>query len=122
MSYVDGFLLCVPTARMPEYVKMAKQAGKVWLEYGALQYVECAGDDLEFPNMLSFNKVAKAKEGETVIFSFIVYKSKAHRNAVNKKVMADPRLQAMCDPGNMPFDMKRMAMGGFKSVVEYMAK
>lgn len=122
MSYIDGFLLSVATARLPEYLKIAKQAGKVWLEHGALQYMECQGDDLEIPEMLSFNKVAKPKEGEVVIFSFIVYKNRKHRDQVNKKVMADPRLAAMCDPGNMPFDVKRMAYGGFKAVVEYMAK
>jgi uncharacterized protein YbaA (DUF1428 family) len=120
MSYVDGFLLSVPVAKLPEYVKISKKAGKIWLEHGALSYLECQGDDLEIPGMLSFNKVAKPNEGETVIFSFIVYKSKAHRNAVNKKVLADPRL--ICDPNNMPFDVKRMAFGGFKTIVEFSAK
>src|SRR5262249_25479354 len=118
MSYVDGFLLCVPTANLKEYTKMAQKGRKVWMEHGALGYFECQGDDLEIPNMLSFNKVAKPKEGEVVIFSFIIYKSKAHRNAVNKKVFADPRLSEGMDPKKMPFDMKRMAYGGFKAIVE----
>ena len=122
MSYIDGFLLSVTTAKLPEYIKIAKKAGKIWLEHGALQYMECQGDDLEIPGMLSFNKVAKPKEGEVVILSFIVYKNRKHRDQVNKKVMADPRLMAMCDPTNTPFDVKRMAMGGFKAIVEYMAK
>lgn len=122
MSYIDGFLLSAPVARLPEYLKIAKKAGKIWLEHGALQYMECQGDDLEIEGMLSFNKVAKPKAGEVVIFSFIVYQNRKHRDQVNKKVMADPRLMAMCDPGNMPFDVKRMAYGGFKAIVEYAAK
>lgn len=122
MSYVDGFLLPIPTDRLPEYIKIAKQASKVWLEHGALQYMECQGDDLEIPQMLSFNKVSKTKPGETVVFAFIVYKNRKHRDQVNKKVMADPRLMEMCNPNNMPFEVKRMAMGGFKAIVEAMAK
>ena len=122
MSYVDGFLLCVPEARLQEYTKMAKKAGKIWQEFGALGYYECIGDDLDIPNMLSFKEVAKPKKGEVIFFSFIIYKNKAQRNAVNKRVMSDPRLQGMCDPKNPPFDFKRMAMSGFKGVVEYLAK
>lgn len=120
MSYVDGFLLSAPAAKLKEYIKIAKTASKIWIEHGALGYYECQGDDLEIPNMLSFNKVAKPKEGEVVIFSFIIYNSRKHRDAVNKKVMADPRL--ICDPNNMPFDCKRMAYGGFKAIVENQAK
>lgn len=120
MAYIDGFLLPAPIDKLPEYVKMSKQAGKIWLEHGALQYFECVGDDLEIDGMLSFNKVVKPKEGETVIFSFIVFKSRKHRDQVNKKVMSDPRLK--CDPNNMPFDCKKMAYGGFKTIVEMWAK
>ncbi|WP_254509824.1 DUF1428 domain-containing protein [Anatilimnocola floriformis] len=119
MSYVDGFLLCVPEARLPEYVKIAKKAGKIWMEHGALGYYECQGDDLEIEGLQSFNKVAKPKAGEVVMFSFIIHKSRKHRDQVNKKVMADPRIMEGMDPNNMPFDMKRMAMGGFKALVEY---
>lgn len=122
MSYVDGFLFSVPEAKLAEFTKMAKVAAKVWMKHGALYYAESVGDDLEIPNMLSFNKVAKPKAGELVLFSFIVYKSRKHRDQVNKKVMADPELMKGCDPNNMPFDCKRMAYGGFKTLVEVMAK
>jgi uncharacterized protein YbaA (DUF1428 family) len=122
MSYVDGFVFCVPAAKLPDYIKMAKKAGKIWMEYGALQYFECQGDDLESPGLLSFNKIAKPKEGEVVLFSFIVFKNRKHRDQVNKKVMADPRLHLLCNPENSPFDPKRMAYGGFKAVVEHATK
>lgn len=122
MSYVDGFLLCVPEAKLKDYIKIAKKAGKIWQEHGALGYYECQGDDLEKPDVLSFNKVAKPKPGEVVIFSFIIYSSRKHRDAVNKKVMADPRLMEACDPNNMPFDCKKMAYGGFKAIVENQLK
>ena len=122
MSYVDGFLLCVPEAKLAEYAKMAKTAAKVWMKHGALHYAECVGDDLDPMFGLSFKKVAKPKEGEVVVFSFILYKSRKHRDQVNKKVMADPDLAASCDPNNMPFDVKRMAYGGFKALVEAAAK
>jgi uncharacterized protein YbaA (DUF1428 family) len=117
-AYVDGFLLSVPQAKLDTYRKIAKKAGKVWMEYGALQYMECVGDDMDQKETASFPKTIKAKPGEVVVFSFIVFKSKADRNRVNAKVMADPRLKAMCDPNNMPFDCKRMNYGGFKSIVE----
>jgi uncharacterized protein YbaA (DUF1428 family) len=120
MSYVDGFLLSVPEAKLPEYIKLAKTANKVWQKHGALGYFECQGDDLEIEGTVSFNKVAKPKAGEVIIFSFILYKSRKHRDQVNKKVMADPDLK--CDPNNLPFDCKRMAYGGFKAIVEYLAK
>lgn len=122
LVYVDGFVLVVPKKNVPAYKKMAQLGGKIWKKHGALQYFECLGDDLS-PNMggmeiLTFPKLTKLKPTETVWFSFIVYKSKAHRNAVNSKVMKDP---AMNDPKNkdmkMPFDMKRMSFGGFKSVI-----
>lgn len=118
MSYVDGFLITLPKKNLSTYRRIARKAGKVWIEHGALDYMECSGDDLNVKGMLSFLKVGKAKAGETIIFSYIVYKSRAHRDAVNKKVMSDPRMSAMCDPANMPFDMKRMAYGGFKVLVD----
>lgn len=120
MAYVDGYILCVPVAKLDEYKKLAKLASKVWLKYGALHYMEAVGDDLDVSKcgMVSFTKLAKPKEGETVIFAFAIYKSRAHRDAVNKKVMADPQLMASCGPTNVPFDCKRMAFGGFKGLVE----
>lgn len=119
MSYVDGFLLPVPKKNMSAYRTMAKLGGKVWRDHGALEYFECVLDDTKSSFGLPFQKGAKTKAGETVVFSFIVYRSKAHRNAVNKKVMKDPRLAAMMKEGQkMPFDMKRMMYGGFKVIVE----
>jgi uncharacterized protein YbaA (DUF1428 family) len=118
MTYVDGFVLPVPKKNLASYRRMASQAGKIWRKYGALDYRECAGDDLKVKGLVSFPKLAKAKSGETVMFSYIVYKSKAHRNQVNAKVMKDPRLAKMMDPKKMPFDVKRMAYGGFKVVVD----
>jgi uncharacterized protein YbaA (DUF1428 family) len=96
---------------------MAAVAGKVWREYGALDYKECVGDDLAVQFGQSFTKLARIKPGETVVFSWILYKSRAHRDRVNKKVMQDPRLTAMCDPKNPSFDMKRMTYGGFEVIV-----
>lgn len=121
MSYVDGFVLMVPKKNRKAYIKMAKDAGKLWKKHGALGYYECVGDDLN-PKWakLTFPKLTKAKPSEEIWYSFIIYKSKAHRNAVNKKVMADP---VMNDPKNkdmkMPFEMNRMAYGGFKAEVKY---
>jgi len=120
MKYVDGFVMVVPEEKMVAYREMAKTGAKVWKKHGALEYFECAGDDLE-PAMtgITFPKMTKAKEGEMVIFSFIIFKSRAHRDEVNAKVMQDP---AMNDPQwkdkDMPFDMKRMAYGGFSVFVE----
>lgn len=116
--YVDGFVIPVPKKRLAEYKKMATKASKIWMEYGALEYIECVGDDLKVKGMMPFGKTVQAKPSETVVFSWIVYKSKAQRDAVNKKIMQDPRLMEMCDPSNAPFDMKRMAYGGFKTMVE----
>lgn len=113
-KYVDGFLLPVPKKNLDKYRAMARKAGKIWIEYGALQFVESAGDDLKIEGMTGFPDIIKIKPDETIMFSFITYKSKAHRNSVNKKVMSDPRLNASME---MPFDMKKMAMGGFKSIV-----
>ena len=115
-KYVDGFLLAVPKAKLPAYRKLSAKAGKIWMEYGALQYVECVGDDLNIKGMGSFQKQLKLKRGETAVFSWIAYKSKAQRDAVNKKVMTDPRMDF--DPNSMPFDMKRMMMGGFRAIVD----
>lgn len=117
MRYVDGFVLPVPKKNLAAYRRMAKQAGKVWKQHGAIEYRECLGDDLATKFGLPFPRVAKVKTGETVLFSWIVYKSKAHRNQVNKKVMADPRIKKMMQT-KPPFDDKRMAYGGFKVVVD----
>jgi len=118
MQYVDGFVLAVPKKNLPAYIRMAQAAGKVWRKHGALQYVEAAGDDLKVKFGVSFEKIIKTKRGETVIFSWIVYKSRAHRDQVNKKVMSDPALKKMMEQGPMPFDLKRMAYGGFKFIVD----
>ena len=119
MKYVDGFVLVVPKKNLKAYEAMAKVAGKVWKEHGALEYFECLGDDLKTKFGLPFPKLAKAKPGEVVVFSFIVYKSRAQRDKVNAKVMKDPRLNQMMGPDQpMPFDIKRMAYGGFEVLVE----
>lgn len=118
MSYVDGFLIVVPKKNMPTYLRMAKKSAEIWRELGALEYRECAGDDLAVKFGLPFPKLVKAKPTETVLFSWIVYRNKAQRDRVNRKVMKDPRIAEMCDPKNMPFEMKRMSYGGFKTIVE----
>jgi uncharacterized protein YbaA (DUF1428 family) len=118
MSYVDGFVLTVPKKNLAAYCRMAKKSGKIWREHGALEYRECVGDDLKVKFGVPFPRLAKAKPGETVVFSWIVYKSREHRDRVNAKVMKDPRLAGMCDSKSMPFDMKRMAYGGFKVLVD----
>ncbi|HYF36451.1 MAG TPA: DUF1428 domain-containing protein [Prosthecobacter sp.] len=118
-KYIDGFVIPVPQDNLAAYQKMSKKACKVWMEYGALDYIETVGDDMEIKGMAtSFPKLAKVKPGEVVVFSYIVYKSRAHRDKVNAQVMKDPRLNEMCDGKNMPFNPKRMAYGGFKSIVE----
>ena len=116
--YVDGFLLPVSKKKLDAYQRMSAKAGKVWRELGALEYRECAGDDLKFKFGVPFRRAVKLKSGETAVFSWIVYKSKAHRDRVNKKVMKDPRIAKMMDPKDMPFDVKRMAMGGFRVIVD----
>lgn len=116
--YVDGFLLPVPKKNLNAYFRMAKKAGKIWREHGALEYRECVGDDLKVKFGMPFPRLAKAKSEEIVVFSWIVYKSRAHRDRVNAKVMKDPRMNGLCDEKSMPFDVKRMANGGFKVVVE----
>jgi uncharacterized protein YbaA (DUF1428 family) len=114
--YVDGFVLSVPKKNVAAYRRMAQKAGKIWVEHGALQYCECVGDDLKIKGVLSFLEMAKPKAGETVMFSWIVYKSRAHRDRVNAKVMKDPRLKMPAT--GMPFDHTRMAYGGFKTIVD----
>lgn len=118
MAYVDGFLLTVPKKKVDTYLDIARRAGKVWKEYGALEYRESVGDDLKIKMGMPFPKAARAKAGETVVFSWIVYKSRAHRDRVNQKVMKDKRIAAMMDPKSMPFDMKRMSYGGFEIRVD----
>ena len=118
MSYVDGFVLPVPKKNLQAYRRISRKAGRIWREHGALEYRECVGDDLNVKMAMPFPRRIKLKPGETVVLSWIVYKSKAHRNQVNAKVMKDPRLAKM-DPKSMPFDMKRMMFGGFKVLVEF---
>ena len=118
MAYVDGFLLAIPARKLAVYRRISTKAGKVWKEHGALEYRECIGDDLTHKGAATFQKRVKAKRGEVVVFSWIVYKSKADRKRVLKKVMADKRLANMMDPKDMPFDMKRMSYGGFKVIVD----
>lgn len=117
MAYVDGFVLVVPKRKLPAYRRLARKAGKVWMELGALEYRECVGDDLDIKGTVPFPRMAKAKAGESVIFSWITYRSRAHRDRVNAKVMKDPRIARMSGP--MPFDMKRTAYGGFTTLVSY---
>ena len=118
MKYVDGFVLPVPKKNLKSYVRMSSQAGKIWKEHGALEYRECAGDDLDVKFGIGFPKTIKLKPGETVVFAWIVFKSRAHRDRVNAKVMKDPRMNEMMEGQEMPFDPKRMAYGGFKVLVD----
>jgi uncharacterized protein YbaA (DUF1428 family) len=117
MRYVDGYVLPVPKENLQAYRRMAQKAGKVWREHGALEYRECAGDDLKVKKVVPFGRTVRLRRGETVVFSWIVYKSRAHRDRVNAKVMKDPRLAKMMDMKAMPFDFKRMVYGGFKVLV-----
>ena len=114
--YVDGFVLPVPKKNLNVYRRMAQQAGRIWREHGALEFRECIGDDLNVKMGLPFPRGIKIEPGETVVFSWITYKSRAHRDRVNAKVMTDPRFAKM--PKTMPFDVKRMLYGGFKTIVE----
>ena len=116
MSYVDGFVLAVPTAKLDAYKEMARKSGAVWKEHGALAYVECTGDDVPYGELTSFPRAVQAKDDETVIFSWVVYESRKSRDAVMAKVMADPRLKT--DWETMPFDGKRMIFGGFQPFME----
>lgn len=118
MKYVDGYVLPVPKKNLADYRRLARKAGKIWREYGALEFRECVGDDLKTKWAVSFPHLVKLKPGETVMFSWITFKSRAHRDSVNTKVMKDPRLDKMMDVKSMPFDSKRMAYGGFKAMVD----
>jgi uncharacterized protein YbaA (DUF1428 family) len=116
MSYVDGFVVPVAKDKVEAYKAMARRAGEIWKEYGALAFVECVADDVPYGELTSFPRAVQIKEDETVVFSWIVYPSRARRDEINAKVMADARLKA--DMANMPFDGKRMIYGGFESIVE----
>ena len=118
MAYVDGFIVAVPKKNIDAYKNLAKKAGKIWREYGALDYREWVADDVKVGKLTSFPRAVKLKAGETVVFSWITYKSKGARDRIMKEVMNDPRLAGMMDPAKMPFDMKRMAWGGFKTIVD----
>ena len=119
MRYVDGFVLPIPKKKLAAYFKLAKMASKIWLDHGAIDYRECAGDDLDVHCGVTFPQQMALKPGETVVFAWIVYKSRAHRDRVNKKVMSDPRTARMMEYTNKekPFDMTRMGYGGFKVIV-----
>ena len=112
MRYVDGFVLPAPKKNLAAYRRMAQKAGRIWREHGAVEYRECIGDDLKVKGMVSFPKLAKLKPGETVVFSWVVYRTKAHRDRVNAKIMKDPRIMRMMESEGMPFDVRRMASGG----------
>jgi uncharacterized protein YbaA (DUF1428 family) len=116
MSYVDGFVLAVPKANLDAYRKMAAQAGEIWKDHGALAYVECIGDDVPYGEVTSFPRSVQAKDDEVVVFAWILYQSREQRDAINAKVMADPRLKPDWDA--MPFDAKRMIYGGFETFLE----
>ena len=118
MSYVDGYVLPLPKKKIQTYRRIALKAGKVWMEHGALACVESVADDVKPGKLTSFPQSVKLKRGEIVVFSYIVFKSRADRDRINKKVMKDPRLEEMMVPEAMPFDAKRMFFGGFKVIVE----
>lgn len=118
MAYVDGFLLPVPSKHLAAYRLMARKAAKIWMEYGALEYRECVAEDMKSSFGVPFPKAAGAKKGETVVFSWIVYKNKKQRDAVNKKIMADARIAKMMDPTKPIFDCTRMCYGGFEVIVD----
>jgi uncharacterized protein YbaA (DUF1428 family) len=118
MAYVDGFVIPVPRRKLDAYRRISQRAGKVWKEHGALEYRECVGDDLNIKGVKTFPKQIKPKPGETIVFSWILYQSRAHRDRVNAKVMKDPRIAKMMEPGAMPFDGKRMVYGGFRTIVD----
>ena len=116
MEYVDGFIVPVQKKKLAVYRRMATRAQKIWREYGALDYRECVADDVKVGKWTSFPRSVKLKKGETVVFSWIVYKSRKHRDAVNKKIMADKRIADMMDKRKVPFDTKRMIYGGFETM------
>jgi uncharacterized protein YbaA (DUF1428 family) len=115
--YVDGFVLPVAKKNLPAYRRMAQKAAKIWREHGAIDYRECVGDDLQVKFGVPFPRQLKSKASETIVFAYIVYKSRAQRDRVNAAIMKDPRMASLCDPTNMPFDVKRMLVGGFKTIV-----
>jgi uncharacterized protein YbaA (DUF1428 family) len=117
MRYVDGFVLAVPKKNLAAYKRMARTASKVWRDHGALEFRECVGDDLKVKMGIPFGRILRLRPGETAVFSWIVFKSRTHRDRVNAKVMKDHRIAQTCDPKTMPFDAKRMAYGGFKILV-----
>lgn len=117
MHYVDGMVTPVPKAKLADYRKMSRLCGKVWKEHGALEYVECVADDVKPGKTTSFPQAVKLKDDEVVMFSYIIYRNRRDRDRINKRVMADPRLAAMMDPKNMPFDAKRMFWGGFRQMI-----
>lgn len=119
MTYVDGFLVPVPEDRLEDYRAMAEKAGKVWMEHGALAFHECAGDDVPDGKTTDFKRSVKLKDGETVVFAWIVYASREHRDEVNKKVMADPRIAEDMKDKDIPFDARRMIYGGFREIVSF---
>ena len=118
MPYVDGFVVPVPKKSLAAYRSLARKAGKIWREHGALEFRECVADDVKVGKLTSFPRSVKLKPGETVVLSWIVFKSRADRDRVNAKVMQDPRLAKMMEAKSMPFDMKRMIYGGFKVLVD----
>jgi len=118
MPYVDGFIVAVPKKNVDAYKRLARKAGKIWKEYGALEFKECIADDVKKGKLTSFPRSVKMKPNETVVFSYIVYKSRKDRDRINAKVMKDPRLAGMMDMKDMPFDGKRMIYGGFKVAVD----
>lgn len=116
--YIDGFVVPIPTDRIAQYRSLARKAGKIWREHGALEFIECIADDVKPGKLTSFPQSVKLKPGEVVAFSWIAFKSRKHRDSVNAKVMSDPRLAGMMDAEDLPFDAKRMIFGGFKTLVE----
>ncbi len=119
MQYVDGFIVPVPKKKLDAYRALARKAGKIWREHGALEYRECVAEDVKPGKLTSFPQSVKLKPQETVVFSWIVYKSRAHRDRVNAKVMKDPRLADMMDAKKLPFDGKRMIYGGFEMILKF---
>ncbi len=116
-KYIDGFVLPVPADQIEDYRKIAEMAGAVWKEHGALEYIEAAGDDLEVEHQKPFTKMVGAKQGETVVFAYIIFDSREHRDEVNAKVMEDPRIKEMCEEDKLGLNYKRMAYGGFRQIV-----
>ncbi len=118
MAYIDGFLVPVPAGNVGAYRRIARRAGRIWMEYGALQYLEAVADDIATDKLVSFPKAVQAAPDEVVLFSLILYRSRGHRDQVNAQVLADPRIAAM-GPDKMPFQPSRMLHGGFKSIVKF---